>query len=549
MKNFLKTKNFIWLAVFSIILVLPNFVSAATAEELQAQIQALMAQIQQLQAQLAQTQSQPAQWCHNFNINLGVGNSGDDVCTLRTALQKEGFETEDTACKFDEELASAISGFQQKYVDEILRPSGLRYGTGYVGKATRAKLNKLYGCGITSLPTTPVQACNAFLTCETGYKPYNTNEKDSQGCPIIKCIPPATPVIPPISTVSEQVKCLFHESTTAQECYSSAGVGCKDTSACVVDVKGAKGEQITWKSTCGGYAYTTMDGQNEYAEFKCATSVIPTPTPTPTTSTQIQTPIPTTPKLVTSPSTIGTGIRRFKPIDPSRCVGIIETSCTIEPANIIKVSVYDEKGGFIDTRENNNSGMAGFLNLPYGNYTVVINAEGFEYYKASFTVCATCEETTTIYLKKISTSSTIPSITLLSPNGGESWAAGSTQTIHWSSQNVSRISLDLVNSSGALVVKNLVNLTGNPGSATWIIPTYIEPGQYWMRVGTCDSSVVSCTTTGAEDLVTIYDKSDAAFSIVAPGTTSQSDTISQMANVLESARTILNQMIESLKNQ
>ena len=98
------------------------------------------------------------------------------------------------------------------------------------------------------------------------------------------------------------------------------------------------------------------------------------------------------------------------------------------------------------------------------------------------------------------------------------WAAGSTQTIRWSSQNVSRISLDLVNSSGALVVKNLVNLTENPGSASWTIPTYVQSGQYWMRVGTCDNSIASCTTTGAEDPVTIYDKSDAPFSIISAGT-------------------------------
>ena len=50
------------------------------------------------------------------------------------------------ATEFDERLASAVTGFQQKYKAEVLSPSGLLYGTGYVGKLTRAKLNKLYGC-------------------------------------------------------------------------------------------------------------------------------------------------------------------------------------------------------------------------------------------------------------------------------------------------------------------------------------------------------------------------------------------------------------------
>ncbi|MCX6800902.1 MAG: hypothetical protein NTZ73_01825 [Candidatus Diapherotrites archaeon] len=42
-----------------------------------------------------------------------------------------------------------------------------------------------------------------------------------------------------------------------------------DYTSCTAEVKGAKGTKLTWKSTCGGYAYTTVDGENEYAEFKC----------------------------------------------------------------------------------------------------------------------------------------------------------------------------------------------------------------------------------------------------------------------------------------
>ena len=70
--------------------------------------------------------------------------------------------------------------------------------------------------------------------------------------------------------VKEKVKCVFKDATTTQECYSNKGK-CKGIGTCAVDVKGKKGEQVTWKSTCGGYAYTTMDGQNDYAEFKCGT--------------------------------------------------------------------------------------------------------------------------------------------------------------------------------------------------------------------------------------------------------------------------------------
>ena len=144
MKNI--KKYLIALSVLTI-LISPSFSSAATVEELQAQINALMLQIQQLQAQLAQLQGQAPVWCHDFNVNLSIGHEADsELGALWTALVKEGFSVQ--AGKFDETTASAVSGFQQKYTSEILTPWGLQYGTGFVGKTTRAKLNKLYGCGI-----------------------------------------------------------------------------------------------------------------------------------------------------------------------------------------------------------------------------------------------------------------------------------------------------------------------------------------------------------------------------------------------------------------
>ena len=102
------------------------------------------------------------QWCHTFNRNLGIGSNGDELSVLLTALGKEDLKVGDIGIRgttyYDELIAAAVTAFQEKYRDEILTPNGLKYGTGYVGPSTRAKLNRLYGCGITipyPIPTPP----------------------------------------------------------------------------------------------------------------------------------------------------------------------------------------------------------------------------------------------------------------------------------------------------------------------------------------------------------------------------------------------------------
>ncbi len=106
---------------------------AMTVDEMIALIQKLQQQIADLQKQLAQAQGTQTVWCHDFNKNLSAGVSSEEVASLHTVLEKEGFDIfdEEKANKeFDESTASAISGLQQKYASEILTPLGLKYGTG-----------------------------------------------------------------------------------------------------------------------------------------------------------------------------------------------------------------------------------------------------------------------------------------------------------------------------------------------------------------------------------------------------------------------------------
>jgi len=79
--------------------------------------------------------------------------------------------------------------------------------------------------------------------------------------------------------IKEQVKCVFDNSNEMQKCYTDDGkFGCSGTGTCIADVSGEKGKKLTWKSSCGGYGYTVVDGDNEYAEFKCASETNETET-------------------------------------------------------------------------------------------------------------------------------------------------------------------------------------------------------------------------------------------------------------------------------
>ncbi|MFA4890685.1 MAG: hypothetical protein WC587_03630, partial [Candidatus Paceibacterota bacterium] len=56
----------------------------------------------------------PTAWCHDFNVNLKIGDKGVEVNDLKVALQKEGFDVSvnfvDAAnASFNEKIASAVT--------------------------------------------------------------------------------------------------------------------------------------------------------------------------------------------------------------------------------------------------------------------------------------------------------------------------------------------------------------------------------------------------------------------------------------------------------
>ncbi|NQU79699.1 hypothetical protein HQ545_08080 [Candidatus Woesearchaeota archaeon] len=77
----------------------------------------------------------------------------------------------------------------------------------------------------------------------------------------------------PAPTVKENVKCVFIDSDKEQKCYSKGGHSCTGVESCIAITSGAKGSAMMWKSSCGGYAKTLMDGTEEKAEFKCGSEL------------------------------------------------------------------------------------------------------------------------------------------------------------------------------------------------------------------------------------------------------------------------------------
>jgi len=156
-------------------MIAPGVAQADAVSDLQAQIATLTAQLAALQTQLTalgspSTAAPAACTGITFTLNLSQGTSGNNVKCLQALLNTDattqvaatgvgslGNET----TSFGPLTKAAVVKFQEKYAATILTPLGLTAGTGFVGAATRAKLNAL-------LVATPPVACTTDAGCPTG---------------------------------------------------------------------------------------------------------------------------------------------------------------------------------------------------------------------------------------------------------------------------------------------------------------------------------------------------------------------------------------------
>lgn len=173
--------GFVGFAMAFSFVVTPVTASAATAAELQAQINSLLATIQSLQSQLSSTTGGSSTGTtsstgYTFNTNLSLGSRGADVMNLQKVLNMStdtrvastgagspGMETS----TFGPATRAAVIKFQQKY--------GITPASGFVGAITRAKLNSMNtgtGTGTGTTPTTP--ATGGALTVSMASQPANS---------------------------------------------------------------------------------------------------------------------------------------------------------------------------------------------------------------------------------------------------------------------------------------------------------------------------------------------------------------------------------------
>ena len=121
---------------------------SAIIKELLAKIEFLKGEIAKVQAQINAILNRGNFSCNKILNNLSLNSTGTEVSCLQEVLKSQGsgiYPEGIVSGYFGNLTRMAVIKFPEKYASEILTPSGFSKGTGFVGPATRAKINQILG--------------------------------------------------------------------------------------------------------------------------------------------------------------------------------------------------------------------------------------------------------------------------------------------------------------------------------------------------------------------------------------------------------------------
>jgi hypothetical protein len=142
------------------------------------------------------------------------------------------------------------------------------------------------------------------------------------------------------------------------------------------------------------------------------------------------------------------------------------------------------------------------------------------------------EDKPIIHVWKLTTTSPTPTITVTSPNGGESWNAGSTHTITWSGTgSVGNVKIEYSTNDGSSW-STITSSTANDGSYSWTVPG-VSSSQCLVRISEIDGSpsdtsdsVFTIKSGGGVSAEIYLDRTQLNFGATTPGPSPNSQTFS-----------------------
>ena len=388
-------------------------------------------------------------WCHTFTRYLTTGStdvtSNGEVLYLQTALAKQGFGVgADSTGVFGYGTAAAVVKFQKEY--NITQ-------TGTVGPVTRAKLNALYGCSPTCVPN---WQCSVWSACanslQTRTCPDTNNcgvttgkPAESQACTTTYCsqlyskliasnaksygvagYDPAADINKDRIVNSEDMSLYSANMTNEQWCLQKLGAKCTPNWQC-----------SAWSACTNGQQTSTCTDSNNcgITTNKPATTRSCSSTCTPNWNCTVWGMCTNGQQTKTCPDTNNCGVTTGKPAESQACIA----TCTPN----WQCSVWSACANSLQTRtcpDTNNCGVTAG--------------------KPTESQACTAQ----------------PSITVTSPNGGQTWQQGETHSITWTSTGVSNVIIQLYKGAYYMVSNLAYSVPASAGSFSWTIPTTLTPG-------------------------------------------------------------------------